>query len=385
MKRKIAVLLAVLCLAVAFDPGVSHAAITPAFVAVNDTFLPFSEEYMPFVVGGQIFMPVNVFAELSIYPIGDAEEERVLLYKGARYLDFSTRSGQSETRDQDRNLLAWPHARRIGNRFYVPLRQVADFFGLTIELHETSRDIIPQQQVLVVRIVSSRSLNIQSLIGLNRNALRTAYNEYYAPPSPMPGEDEPPPPVEEPPDYSSILIHLSFYDISAGSAEWILDMLDIQAAFGYHSCFFVNARDIFYDPGLIRRISGAGHSLGIWLEEGTYEEYMSTSALLFEAVKIRTVLVSGTEEAHSVMAEGEKNGLILWASSHNHGFYDDLSAPEINDMIPREDGARYSLMFSCSENAVSELPGVISFLRNYGFALERITETVEAMQLTTDN
>ena len=384
MKKRIATVLVVLCLAAVLEPTVSRAAVVPAFIAVNDTLLAFNDDNMPFLNGSEYFVPIRVFENLGIWSIGSDEAERVLLYRGATIcLDFSTRPGDTRTTDQDGEILNWPATRRIGRRFYVPLRQICAYFDLSFEILEVSREIIPQQQMFVVRIISSANFNGPTFIGLNRTALNAAYNEYYqshaSPALPTPGG---PPEVEEeepPPDYSDVSILLSFYEISAGSVEPILDLLEYQAAFGCYSCFFVSVDDIQNDPGLIRRISGVGHAIGVRLTEGTLEEYIEASALLFEAAKIRTVLVSIDEAAPADMAETNSSGLVYWGRSRSSDFYDDLTVADINAMIPTESGERYSLMFSCSENSAAVLPGVISYLRENLYAVEKITETVAAI------
>ena len=384
MKKRIAAVLAVLCLAVILEPTVSRAAVVPAFIAINDTLLAFNDDNMPFLNGNEYFVPSKVFEDLGIWSIGSDEEERVLVYRGAsRYLEFSTRPGDTRTTDQNGEVLNWPATRRIGRRFYVPLRQTCAYFDLSYEILEISRDIIPQQQVFIVRIISSANFNGPTFIGLNRNALNAAYNEYYQSHFPLTPPSQGAPPEEEeeepPPDYSDVRVLLSFCEISSGSAELILDLLEYQAAFGYYSCFFVSADDIQNDPGLIRRISGVGHTIGLRLTEGTLEEYAEASALLFEAAKIRTVLVSIDPEAPEGIAETGASGLIFWGSSGSSGFYDGMAVADINAMIPTESGERYSLMFSCSEDSAAVLPGVISYLRENEYTTEKITETIEAI------
>ena len=382
MKKRIPAVLIALCLVAAFMPTVSRAAVTPYFMAINDTLLPFNDSTMPFVSGGEIFVPDKIFEGVNLFSIGSDSLEFVRLYGGtARYVDFYTARGVTE--DQDGNVLPWPSAKRVGRRFYLPLRQVCDYFGFNYEINEVTRDIIPEQQMYVVRIISSALLNGPTFVGINRNAIRTAYNEYYAPPpptpSPTPTSRPPAPPqiVAPPPRYDSVTIHLSFFDISAGSAGSILDLLDIQEESGYHSCFFVTGEDIAGDPGLIRRISGSGHMIGIWLREGTFAEYLETSVILFEAAKIRTVIVSADEAVERAVATANENRLVFWESAHSMVDYDEQSVTLITDSIPREDGARMNLLFSCSEGAASVLPGVYSYLRANEFTVSKITETVE--------
>ena len=373
-----------LSLAFAFPPYFSHAAVTPYFIAVNDTLLPFTLDNMPFITGGEIFVPDRVFGGVDVWATNSVDREFVRLYSGINdYVDFHTGRG-GVTEDQDGNILRWPQARRRGNRFYVPLRQVSEFFGFSFDVIEIPRRIIADEQLSVIRIYSRPIVNEPTFFGLNERAIRTAYAEYIAQSPqvtpPIGGGDIVPEPNEDPtPDYSDVTIHLSFYDISAGSAEGILNLLDIQEDSGFHAGFFVSKEDIIEDPGLIRRIAGSGHTLGIWLEYGTFEEYIAASDLLFEAAKIRTVLVAGYDEEDTALTMAQVRGLVYWGNSQNRFDYEELTVSSVTEMLPQESGARMNLMFSCSEIAASILPGVYSYLRANEISVERITETVEAI------
>jgi hypothetical protein len=383
MKKRIAALFVALSLMSALMPTVSHAAIAPYFVAVNDTLLPFATDTMPYISSGEFFVPVKVLEGLGVFSFSSNVSEFVRLYRGvSRYVDFYTATRVTE--DQDGNTLYWPSARRIGNRFYVPLRQSCDYFSMTYDIIEVPHEIISNEKMWIIRIASGASFNNPTFVSLNKNTLRTMYNEYYAPvvPPSAPTVDvtaPPPPTVEPPPDYSSITIHLSFFDISGDNAGGILDLLDIQAAFGYHSCFFVNSGDIRENAGLIRRISASGHTIGIMLAEGTYEEYLETSELLFEAAKIKTILVSTDESILADKTLMEGSGLILWENPENIADHENQSVEGIIDTIPKESGQRRNLMFSCSEGTAAILPGIISFLMENGYTIERVSETVKPL------
>ena len=383
MKRKIPIIIVIISLLAAATPLASRAAVRPYFMAVNDTLLPFNDDTMPFVSGGEILVPHGMFSGVAVHSVASADLERVRLHRGpTKLVDFFTATGV--TLDQDGAALQWPAARRIGGRFYVPAEQVCDFFGLTYEIIDISRDIIPQEQMRVIRITSGGGLNGKTFVGMNSNAIRDAYNDYYAPPPPPPSQPtttpnvtSPQPSVEElPPVYSDVTIHLSFYDVSAGGTDVLLEQLEAYDSYGYQFCFFVTAGNIANDPGLIRRISGSGHMIGIWLEKGTLDEYYEASALLFEAAKLKTVLISANDDVKAVPAAGH-GGLVFWGTSRSLEYSDTLSLEEVTEMIPRESGARQNLISSCSENAVLMLSGIFSYLREFEYTVASITETVE--------
>jgi len=378
-------ILLILLITPALTPITSQAAVTPYFVLVNETLLPFSESTMPFIVGGEMFVPVlpiNVFRELGVWAVGS--DDFVRLFRGDRYVDFYTTPGDARTTNHDGLILRWPHARSVGGRFYVPLRQVSDFFGLTFQIVEIPDSIIPERPMQAVRIISHSAINGPTAVGMNRDGIRSAFEERFVPPQTLPGPPvvgDPPsplPPVEPelPPDYSDVTIYLSFFDLSGGSAEQILDLLDTESAAHVRACFFVNSEDVFSDPGLIRRISGTGHTLGIWLEEGTFEEYLKISAILFEAAKVRTVIISASDATEQARETAQAHQLIFWDSA---GSVIDDEAPSVSDItatLPRESGARHNLLFLCNEQTTSVLPGVYAYLRTNRFTIEKITETV---------
>ena len=394
MKRIIASALITVCVAIVFVPVFSRANITPYFMAVNDTLLPFRTDTMPYISGGDIFVPDKVFEGLEVFAIGSDESEFVRLYRGfSKYVDFYTATGVTE--DQDGNNLSWPPARRIGRRFYVPLRQVCSYFDLTYEIIEIPRTVIEGEQMWVVRIISSTVINGPTFVGLNKNAIRKAYNDYYTTPSPsspspqptnssVPSPTSPTPVDQEEETTPDIIIGgsilLSFFDVSTQSAGGVLDLLDIQTSYSYHSCFFVSADDISRNPAIIRRIAGSGHMIGIMLAKGTYNEYLEVSGLLFEVAKVKTVLVSGDESVLTDRGWINDNGLILWESPQSLADTEDPSLNDVIESLPRDIASRTNLMFSCSGNAASILPGIISYLRENNYTLERITETTAPLK-----
>ena len=226
-KMNVAIIIA-LCLSIAFIPTVSHAAVSPHFVAVNDTLLTFSDSTMPYVSGGVILVPYEILSIVGIWSLSSAGFDYVQLYRGSTQVNFYAERGVTE--DQYGNVLAWPTTQRARGKFYVPLIQVCDYFGMSCEIIEVGRDVIPNRQIWLIRIISGAALSSSDFIARYRSEMLSAYNEYYGfsqPASPTPSEASPSPPVEEPPpDYSDVTVYLSFNDVTAGGAGGVLEMLD---------------------------------------------------------------------------------------------------------------------------------------------------------------
>jgi len=388
VKKKIVTVILVICMAVIYMPVVSRAAISPHFIGVGNTLLPFNDDTMPYVANNVLYVPFWIFSEAGIWSIGATELERVRIYKSDRHVDFYAATGVTE--DQNGNTLQWPAPRIVGKRFYVPLTYVCDFFGLTYRALDIGRDIIPQEQMRIIRIMPAEGftgLNDQTFISVHRSTIIAAYNSYYPPPPPESPPTASPwipptPPVivEPPPKYNDVTIYHSFYDISADGIDVIMELLEASRAPDYRFCFFVSADDIREDAGLIRRIASSGHAIGIWLKKGTYDEYLETSAMLFEAAKIVTLLVAADGEAEDMFVIPDDKGIIFWRMSQSFMYDDTLSVDEVKDMITCEHCNRQNLISSCSVNTALMLSGVLSHLREFEYSIGRITETVDPPQ-----
>jgi len=358
---------------------VSRAAVIPYFISVNDNILPFNDSTMPLRINDVYFIPHNVLADVGVHYVAVVSAEQLHLYRGAtRSVEFDITQGV--TIDQDGTMRGWPAARMIGNRFYVPLREVANFFGLTYEILPIIQGITPHDtNVSIIRIQPDLLLNGPSFVGIHRDSLIDTYRRHFGiqPPPRPPDLPEPTLPdiVEIPPDFSDVIIYLSFFDLSAGGLADILDLFGSPpAVIGYRAVFFASAADIAENPGLIRRIFGSGHSLGIHLVDGTYEEYLETSALLLEAARMRSVLILAEPDNETAIDMAQEHGLVLWNTAQRFGEYD--TGDRVTNAVSTDSGARQNLKFNASENTAEILPGVIAFLRTNNYTVRRITETV---------
>ena len=394
-KKAIILLLAVSVIA-ALVPMGSRAAVTPAFMAVNDTILPFNESTMPLFIGGDVFVPPAMFSAFGIWEFPNVSNEFVRVYRGDRGVDFWIAEGIVE--DLRGNTLNWPNARRIGNRFYVPLAYIASFFALTWDVIEIREDIIPGGETRMIRVKDGRAVfNGPTLVGYNATLIRNMHNAFFRPQPPLgPGgnivADPPLPPQQEepPPTFENVTIYLSFIDLNNGDPRRVLDIFDADVLPDYRAAFFVTSSDIINNPGLIRRIHGSGHTVGIWLEHGTLDEYKQTSELLFEAAKVRTILVSAFETNIPARHMANEAGLIFFDATFCFALAEEFSeyaeAPETPEMpkvseeaiiytLPTTDGTRAKYRFAFCEELDLILPGILAFLDMYEYSVERITET----------
>jgi len=360
---------AVIGLAVVVFP-VSRAAVEPYFITVNDTTLiPFNTDNMPFLLNGLYFLPPSVFENAGINAFSSVSDQQTVLAGGGKSLIFQARHGNAI--DQDGNVHWW-QSRIVSNRFYVPLSQVAHHFDLTYEIIRTA-NIIPDTQISIIRI--NPRFNLPTFLGWHDSSIRDYYNSHFGNNLPPVTPDPPgnggfiPPPPPPPPNFSDVSIYLSFYNLSAGGAEKILDTLEIS---GFRGTFFVSADDISENPGLVRRIAGSGHTIGLWIWDGIYfEEFREASSLLFEAAKLTTALVSTNLPPDP---DDLPRNLIFWRSPPSS---EGITASAIINTFPTVSRARHNLLLSCSENTAEVLPVILSHLRAYDYTARTITEITE--------
>jgi hypothetical protein len=374
-KRILAVALAAVLLIAAIPR--TRAAGIYCFTAVNDTLLPFREYTMPSYFGSTLYVPYSVFSYADVSGAYYSSDGRLTLYTdyGQRRIDFNIALGTAH--DQDNTLLPKVNARSLNGTAYVPLEYVVTYFNLSFVR-------IINDPASVIRIKSSAArFNDDTFMTLYKDEMRSQYDDFFgntATPTPTPSVPLPPtappspgtsPTPAPPPTYESVTLYLSFYGIGEGGLD---DILEVLSDFGIKACFFVTAEDILSSPDALRAICGSGHKIGLWLTEGTYSQYTDASALLFEAAKAKSLIVASPDESRVAARDAAlANGLIYRDASRTYG--EDVTAAAVADSLPKTDGARYELRFSCSGDNARILQGVISFAREWRYGFGRIVET----------
>ena len=126
MKRLLTRILGVLLCAALVLPLLPPSAGALTLTAVNDTLLPVSEGTMPARLGGELYVPYDVFTQLGV---SSSSEEGVLnLSSGGETLSFSPDEGY--VYDQYMNSYDSP-AYSMNGTVYVPVKLCCGKFGLT--------------------------------------------------------------------------------------------------------------------------------------------------------------------------------------------------------------------------------------------------------------
>ncbi len=369
VKKRILTAVIALCAALTLmTPGV-QAAGTVYFVGVNDTLVPLSDQTIPRYYGGELYLPYNIFTykadDTGLGVFCAASSDLVMLYTSGRRLKFDM-VGATVT-DQDNILYNTYTAKAANGTVYLPAELIKSFFGLSI-------NVISSEPATVIRIKSTSAVyNDPTFVGTYKNAMQTAYNAYLGiTSSDAPSSTASVPPVIQ--SFENVTVYLSFHDFTADRLALLLDILDTAE---FKCAFFVGANEIAENADLLRRAAGSGHAVGIRLDTGEYEEFRSASDLLFEAVKIKTLLVSSGGGVLPAAAEtaGSK-GLILCDAADAYGETSELTLATLTGSLSalgREGSV--NLSFACSETSSTVMPGLLSYLSDHQYDVRRISET----------
>jgi len=365
MKARILASVLALALALAIVLPAARATEDVLFSGLNNKLFPLQKETMPRYFSGVIYMPYTFFSsdDLGIYFASNSSEDTVLIYSSTKRLMFDVKTGA--VTDHEGNQLS-PSAKKADGIVYVPLWLVCSFFGLEYS-------VITAEPADIIRVKSgSNVLNDRTFASFYKPTMQSYYDEYMGIAQPTPATPSSPAPTETPPEtYPGVTLFLGFFALDPGRTEAVLQQLSSAR---YRACFFATAEDARQNGDLLRRIAAGGHTIGVWLKEGTFEEYEEAARLIFEAVKIEPLIVSSEQasrEAAAAMAQ--ENKLIYWSPTRR--YEKDFTLPGFTSQLSTRTGTRESVFFACSEKTVSLLSSILSYLRTREYTVRRITET----------
>ncbi len=339
-------------------------AATVYFTAVNDVLFDLEEETMPVSIGGDMYVPYSVFnnTTLRINYIYDRNSQKFTLYRGDTRLSFNMATGMAY--DQDGSSYSKKAVMR-NSRIFVPVEFVCSIFGLTYSyITESSLGVI-------IRITNEDVYLSNSVFATGAYYLMQAHLNAYVSDHPEVTQTQPTQTSTSPPTNSGdVKVFVSFQGINESTAG-ILDTLE---EYGCKATFFVTADEIRENPDLMRRISGTGHSIGIYCEEDIAGEYSEASSLLFDAARLKTLVI--TTPSGEGIDEAEELGLILWSHPDAAGgyVYSDITYRSLSNRIDKKE-KRADMRFQCSEEIGQVFDLVLDFLTDSGYNVKRITET----------
>lgn len=399
MKKRVKLCLLILCLAIGFLGIFAEANTTVYFTAINDKLLELSDDTMPIMENGIVYVPVKtVFnnSTLKVYYQYYRTTQELCLYSGSKELYFNMSTGivYDENGDKQGSYKALYR----NSQYYVPGAFAANFFDLNFS-------VISAEPASIVRVKSDAVILSDSDFASSASPLmQSRYKQYIkslettvtASPSPTPSNavstpapvtpSSPPSSTSSPPSsgvssspnvsttpevptYEDVEVYLSFEGISETYTPQILDAL---ASYGYKSIFYLTAEEIAGNADLIRLIICSGHSIGIMVDESLSEDYAEASAKLLAAARIKTLFVTSNSITAELAEEASGLGLLLWGAAYNISVDDVSVSPVINNISNANN--RSDLRFTTGENTASVLTETLSYLNNGKYDVRRVTE-----------
>jgi len=275
---------------------------------------------MPQNRGGTIYVPLSVLNRLGVSSLRLPNEVRLFARNNHEHYIRVNLDESTAVTNEGTSISAQPLNR--SNTLFFPVgtesggaNALASFFGVNFRL--VSSDPAPTARLY------NQNLNLShNAFARNGNTLfglAELYNTFTGANEMPPTPPVPPtPPTETPstPDEGDrdaagteavpqVPVSLSF----TGLTEETAGLLDALSTAGIPAGFFVTAEDVLAHPDLVRRLHGEGHQVGIFLGEDPAAEYTAATAALFDAARLRTVLVAA--ETEETRREAEELGLIV--------------------------------------------------------------------------
>ena len=310
-KRPVLPLVLAVILAVGMFQPMPAAAANLYFTGINDSVAPLTSSSMPYWSGGTLYVPYTVFdanqngvgVSLGLYTSYNHRSHIVTIFNLKQMLVFDLERGTC--RDDMTGAAYDARAVMRYGKPYVPLYVVCSVFGLEYSYNQLSYI----SQGYLVRIKSADAVLDDGLfIDRARELINNRLRDYTQ--SLSPAETTPTIPVSpsEPPevDGGNVATYLAFRCESADGLSAILNTLD---GTGQYALFFLAPQVIEEEGGLVRRITGTGHSVGILAWEGEKEALSRGRLALEELAHTRTTLAYVPDGARAGL---EEQGWVCW-------------------------------------------------------------------------
>ncbi|MBE6996159.1 MAG: hypothetical protein E7429_05495 [Ruminococcaceae bacterium] len=273
MKKKLlALALCLLLLLPAAVPPVT-ASSDVYFVATEQIVLPLTEDTMPFWDKNALYISSSIFTGLAREATGisraaNAENTLVVLYGGGKALIFDLTKAYAQDIEET---IYYPGAVKKNGNIYVPASLVARYFGLKYSITGAAHGFLvwmrSEDMVLTDRQFARAAtgpMNTRYEAYLKELAAKKEEEQppVVTPPDPPPVVTPPdPPPVVKPEKPAEITGEQVSLCIEAGAdTESLLDVLD---GYGVQAAFFCTESFIAQQGALLRRMTAAGHSIGL--------------------------------------------------------------------------------------------------------------------------
>lgn len=296
-------------------------------LALNDQVItPISSTNMPIQVGGTYYLPYTVFdpnvVDVDLGVKYSLRDNVLTLYTKQALLKYDLNAGTCEDRDGS---TGYTRAIVRGSMIYVSMPSVCSYFGIQFYQEAT---VYGQ----VIRLTTSSAVlsDRDFMDSALSTSIADAYKKYWQAqesltPSPSPSQSVSPSPSVTTPspspsptntdsgDKRYVTVSLAFRHTDGTG---LADILDILARENRTALFFMPPDAIGDNAALIRRMVGAGHSVGLSVAGGPASD---ATQLLTEGNRLlelaahmntRTVLVENGDE--DTIAALEADGWSAW-------------------------------------------------------------------------
>ena len=398
MKKKLlAALLCIVLVLLALPPRPTAAQGTMNFVAIDEQ-LPMELINCIAVNGGTIYVPGYLFPNygLGVSYSYFSSAATAYFYAGDKQLFFELNTGR--TYDGSDNSYAGTAFSQNGT-IYVPLYLIQGFFGGFDYSYLTG-----SEYGNILRITTAAAiLSDMEFLRAARSTMRIYYDIYYnrgsitEPFGPEPSQ--PPPtatPAPSPTNSPTVIVPAELPETTpapAGTAapahtgeRLILGFAGLPAdrvltelaRSGIRTCFFLTAEDVRSDPDLVRRLVGEGHSAGVRCvgpdPRASLEE---TGKLLFEAARVRTVLIAASEEeSEACRALAQSEDLVFCGVIRGAAEEEEEPSAAFDAAALAESAGGQPLLPDCSTLGTQNIVTLIRYLdtQQYDVAGPRETE-----------
>lgn len=353
-------LAAVLCVVLALGLAIPvfGSSSTVYLMAVNDRVLETTAENIPAVVGGVLYVPYTMLSNqvnginLGVSAMYSSTRRTVLVANGQRGIIFDTQTNTAQ--DLDGNAVS-VRAMVRNSMVFVPIDYLCDYFG-TISCSR-----IQTQYGILIRITNSVAvLDDRNFVDAAGNQLADSLRHYLSTVGPG-GTVAPFNPIQPEPSAapSQAELYLTF---RAGSAA--AECAQLVEGRSQRALFLFTLEDLAQGDGLVRRLAGAGHTLGLALTGEDADSCLAEAArgreLMAAYARYYAVVVSAPNLDESGREALTEAGYVLWdADVHGEDYASGRAMVEALD--PRR--VNY-VELACGEGAAVFLRSALSAMED---------------------
>lgn len=326
MKRWKKTLLAGLCAALLMGLWVpaSGSAAGVYLMAVNDRVLvDVTAENMPTVAGGVLYVPYTMLSNrdrginLGVTAMYSTTRRTVLVTDGRRGVEFDTRSNTSQ------DLMGNPLGVRAmvrNSMVFVPIDWLCQYFG-SISCTRTRT-----RYGTLIRVTSAAAtLGDREFVDAAENQLAASLQNYLA--SGGRGEDDPAPSEEVPPSDPPSGAELFLACRWGGETAECAQLLEGRS---HRGLFLFTCEELEKQDGLVRRLVGAGHTVGLVLTGENAADCLYQAergrSLLSAAARYNALVVSADSLDEPGREELVQAGYVVWSATVHGTEYSSGSA-----------------------------------------------------------